>query len=449
MNLHRPLRLVAALGVTLGVLSGSVAAAQQYPPTTNPPTTSTTTTTTTTLPPPTTAPPPPTTAPPPTTRPPATTTTTTTSTTTTSTVPATSTTTTVPATSTTTTTIPALPPTGGQVTVGDGNITVTKPPEEEGGGLVNVTAENLAPGSTLRVEIRVTQRLGDVTTEQPLAETDPQELAPQVVTLPDDGQDTELGLLPTLDGVDPDYIGSHTRGVTIVNADPDDEDAVEELRDEVLGTLSETVEPFPQLEPDDELLTEATSWMILDIVVNNAVPGEDINTVWFSDPLLLATTQAGRDGTAAFQVAVPDTAIIPGEQDILRVFATYDVGATVVGDDGTAGLDIELDPRILEVAEPGSIATLVTKGEGVDGAPVLGEIDVPIDSLVLGADAADDESDFPWFLLVLLLILILLIIILLAARRYQKEQQRRAEERETAAAAGLLDRNGPTPPAAQ
>ena len=370
------------------------------PPTTTTPATTTTPTTTTT-PLATTTPPPTTTTPPPTTTTPATTTT-------------------PPATTTpppTTTLPPAPPPTlapapppepidpGG--TVNDGNLGVVR--SDEPAAPPVVVADGLAPGSPVQSSVRIPQRIAEVALDSQ-AFSPTSSFSPAVFVSPA-GDSSAIPVLGT--PTPPTALGNDAVGGVIFNSTkiaPIDLGLTPAQFVQSLGGSS-TFTPLPDLDPSDPIITGATNWLLMDVVVTGANPGSSLEVVWFSDPVRLGTDVIDANGDAAFQVAVPDTLITVGETDTLRIFAEYLLDESLTDAQGNSALEVALPQNLREISEPGAQLQLIVRGVDLNGESRVVNVLLPTDDFA----TPGDQTNWRW--LVLFAIIPLAIGIYLVIRR--------------------------------
>jgi hypothetical protein len=410
--------------VTFNVVAAPADTTTTTAPTTTTTTPPTTTTPTTTTPATTT----PVTTTPATTTPPATTTTVATAATTTAPPVTTAPPTTAPATTTTapppTTTPPAPPPTlapappptpidPGQ-TVGDGNLGVVRSDEPASAPVVVV--DGLAPTTPVQTSVRIPQRIAEVSLDaqafSPTSSFDPTvfvspagdtSAVPELgtATPPSAVDETNVGgLIFSSTKLDPTQLGfTPTQFVAALSGSPD-------------------YQALPDLDPNDPIITGASNWLLMDVVVTGANPGSLVEVVWFSDPVRLGTDIANANGQAAFQVAVPDTLITVGETDTLRIFAEYLLDESTTDAQGNSSFEAALPDELRAIAESGAQLQLIVRGVGQDGDPRVVSVELPAEDFA----TVDDATNW-WWLLLLALIPVAVGIYLAIRRRSSHEDE--------------------------
>jgi hypothetical protein len=391
----------------------------------------TTTTTTTTTTPPTTSTPAtttPVTTTPATTTPAATTTTVATATTTTAPPETTAPPTTASETTTTapppTTTLPAPPPTlapapppepidPGQ-TVSDGNLGVVR--SDEPASPPVVVADGLAPATPVQTSVRIPQRIAEVSLDaqafSPTSSFDPAIFvspAGDTSAVPVVGAPTPLfpadresvgGLIFSSTKLEPTQLGfTPTEFVAALSGSP-------------------SYQALPDLDPNDPIVTGASNWLLMDVVVAGANPGSLVEVVWFSDPVRLGTDIVNANGQAAFQVAVPDTLITIGETDTLRIFAEYLLDESTTDAQGNSSFEVTLPDELRAIAESGAQLQLIVRGVGQDGDARVVSVELPTEDF-----ATVEEATNWWWLLLLALIPVAVGIYLAIRRRSSNEDE--------------------------
>jgi hypothetical protein len=276
-------------------------------------------------------------------------------------------------------------------TVSDGNLGVVR--SDEPASPPVVVADGLAPASPVQTSVRVPQRIAVVSLDaQAFSSTS--SFDPAVFVSPQ-GDTAAVPVIGTPTA--PTAVSSDTVGGTIFNAakiSPIDLGLTPTEFVQSLGG-SPTFTPLPDLDPADPIITGATNWILMDVVVNGANPGSVVDVIWFSDPVRLGTDIVNANGSAAFQVAVPNTLITVGETDTLRIFAEYLLDESITDAQGNSSFEVALPESLRAIAEPGVQLQLIVRGVDQNGESRVVSVQLPTEDFA----TVDDQPNWWWLLL--------------------------------------------------